>query len=266
MNASVLIADDEPLARRTLSEHLRGIGWTGPIREAGDGTTAILIANNKRPDLIFLDIVMPGATGLEVLEQLDYQPVVIFTTAYDQYAVNAFELGALDYVLKPFGRDRLERVIHRARAALSPVSVLSRAREATSNPRALSRIFVRDGNRIVPIPLASIERIQGADDYATIVTPTKEFLVSIRLSDFESRLAEGQFLRVHRSHLVNLEYVTSIEPYDATRLEVVLKSGARIIATREGSKRLRALTLGSERALPRKRRRDIDESRRTEQT
>src|SRR5690242_7226854 len=184
MKSSVLIADDEPLARRTLQEHLRGLGWIGPIHEAHDGKTAIALANNERPDLVFLDIVMPGATGLEVLEQLDYEPKVIFTTAHDQYAVTAFELGALDYLLKPFGRDRLERVVRRAQAALNgrAAPILSRARESLESPRALSRIFVRDGNRIVPIPLASLERAQGADDYVTVCTPTKEYLVSVRLS------------------------------------------------------------------------------------
>src|SRR5262249_14609411 len=111
MKGSVLVADDEPLARRTLREHLRSLGWIGQIHEARDGKTAIALANKERPELIFLDVVMPGATGLEVLEQLDYEPKVIFTTAHDQYAVTAFELGALDYVLKPFGRDRLESVL-----------------------------------------------------------------------------------------------------------------------------------------------------------
>ena len=111
MRGSVLIADDEPLARRTLHEHLRGLGWTGPIHEARDGESAIALANEYRPELLFLDIVMPGSTGLEVLEQLRYEPKVIFTTAHDQYAVTAFELGALDYLVKPFGRDRLERVL-----------------------------------------------------------------------------------------------------------------------------------------------------------
>src|SRR5580692_6836116 len=118
MNGCVLIADDEPLARRTLRQYLLDLGWAGPIQEAPDGKTSIAAANNQRPDLVFLDIVMPGATGLEVLKQLDYEPKVIFTTAYDQYAVTAFELGALDYLLKPFGRDRLERVVRRAQAVL----------------------------------------------------------------------------------------------------------------------------------------------------
>src|SRR5437588_12746659 len=130
MNGPVLIADDERLARRTLCDHLRNMGWTGPFQEAGDGKTAIALANEHRPELVFLDIVMPGATGLEVIEQLDYQPLVIFTTAHDQYAVTAFELGALDYLLKPFGRERLERVVDRAQAALSAVPLPSRARDS----------------------------------------------------------------------------------------------------------------------------------------
>jgi two-component system LytT family response regulator len=245
VKASVLIADDEPLARRTLREHLRSLGWAGPIQEARDGKTAIFIANNQRPDVLFLDIVMPGATGLEVLEQLNYEPKVIFTTAYDQYAVSAFELGALDYLLKPFGRERLQRVLRRAQAALngSAAPLLSRARESLEHTRALSRIFVRDGNRILPILLTSIERAQGADDYATICTANKEYLVNIRLSDLEAHLARDNFLRIHRSHLINLEYVGSIEPYDATRVEVVMKSGTRIVASRTGSKRLRDLAL-----------------------
>ena len=146
MNASVLIADDEPLARRTLIGHLRAMGWSGAIQEVGDGSSAIALANTERPDLIFLDIVMPGASGLQVLEQLDYEPIVIFTTAYDQHAVTAFELGALDYLLKPLGHERLVRVMHRAQAALNGVPLLSRARESLKQTHALSRIFVRDGN------------------------------------------------------------------------------------------------------------------------
>jgi two-component system, LytTR family, response regulator len=247
MNEIILIADDEPLARRTLRTQLRDLGCRGPIHEAGDGDTAIAIANRERPELIFLDIVMPGATGLQVLERLDYEPKVIFTTAHDEYAVTAFELGALDYVLKPFGRERLERVIARARsiaAGVPPDRVLDRAKAALHPERPrLSRIFVRDGNRILPLAIAAIERVQAADDYAVIVTAAKEYLVSVRLSDLEHHLEGESFLRIHRSHLVNLEYVTSIQRCDTARLEVVMKSGVRIMASRTGSKRLRDLAL-----------------------
>ena len=245
MNGSVLIADDEPLARRTLREHLRELGWTGPFYEARDGKTAIAIANDQRPDLLFLDIVMPGANGLEVIEQLDYEPKVVFTTAYDQHAVAAFELGALDYVLKPFGRERLERVIHRVQAAFnaSPVPLKFRAQESLGSSHSFSRTFVRDRDRIVPVALANIERAQGADDYVTIFAEAKEYLVSIRLSDLERQFAGRNFIRIHRSHLINLDHIVSIEPYDAAREQVVMRGGVRIVASRAGSKLLRGLAL-----------------------
>lgn len=170
---------------------------------------------------------------------------MIFTTAYDQYAVIAFELGALDYLLKPFGRDRLEPVVRRVQATRngSAVPFLSRARESFEQTRTLSRIFVRDGNRNVPIPLASAERVQGADDYVTIHSAARQYLVSVRLSDLEGQLAAPHFFRIHRSHLINLEYVASIEPYDAARVQVVMKNGEKIVASRAGSKRLRDLAL-----------------------
>ena len=243
--SAILIADDEPLARRTLREHLRMLGCHGRVHEAQDGNTAIAIANHEHPGLIFLDIVMPGATGLEVLEHLDYQPKVIFTTAHSEYAVAAFELGALDYLLKPFSKERLQRVLQRAQAGITDTSFpyLSRAQETLRPQRALSKVFVRDGSRIVPIALTDIQRVQGADDYATIVTPGKDYLVSVRLSELEAILAPVHFLRIHRSHLINLEYVKRIEPYDASRVQVVLQNGDQIIASRVGSRKLRELAL-----------------------
>ena len=182
---------------------------------------------------------------MEVLDRLAYEPKVIFTTAFDQYAAAAFELGAIDYLLKPFGRDRVERALRRAQAVLSgnTIPLVARAKESLQRTGGPSRIFVRDGNRIIPIPLASLERAQGADDYVTIYSAAKEYLIGVRLSDLEGQLEAANFLRVHRSHLVNLEYVTSIEPYDAARVQVVMKSGTRIVASRTGSKRLRCLAL-----------------------
>jgi two-component system LytT family response regulator len=200
------------------------------------------MANKHRPRLLFLDIVTPGATGLQVLERLEYEPQVVFTTAHDQYAVTAFELGALDYLLKPFGKDRLVRLLRRIEAMGndSSISVMERAQESLSRPN-LSRVFVRDGNRIVPIALTSLERIQGADDYVTVHTLNKEYLLSVRLSELETHLSTLNFLRIHRSHIINLELVESIEPYDTNRVTAVMKSGARIVASRAGSRLLRNL-------------------------
>ena len=245
MKGPLLIADDEPLARRTLREYLRQIGVEGAIHEAPDGAAAIAVANRERPQLVFLDIVMPGATGLEVLGSLSYQPKVIFTTAHDEYAVTAFELGALDYVLKPFSLDRLRRAIHRVEgtSAGSTATLLARAQESLQPAKAPSRVFVRDGARIIPIAIATVERVQGADDYVTICSGAKEYLVGLRLSEMENHLKSSNFLRIHRSHLINLDYITAIDPYDGTRLQVTLKSGIRIIASRTGSKLLRGLAL-----------------------
>lgn len=233
------------MARQTLRQHLLDLGWSGEITEAPDGRTAVEMANARRPYLIFLDIVMPGANGLQVLEQLIYEPQVIFTTAHDQYAVTAFELGALDYVLKPFSRERLARVLRRVGSARGDEesALAARAREALAPPRMLSRIFVKDGNRIVPIPLAKLERAEGADDYVTLHTVGKQYLVSVRLSELEAQLPASHFLRIHRSHIVNLEFITVIGPYDAARVEVTMKSGMRIVASRAGSKRLRNLSI-----------------------
>jgi two-component system LytT family response regulator len=221
---------------------LSQLGLTTEIHEASDGRTAIAMANKHRPRLLFLDIVMPGATGLQVLERLEYEPQVVFTTAHDQYAVTAFELGALDYLLKPFGKDRLVRLLRRIEAMGndSSISVMERAQESLSRPN-LSRVFVRDGNRIVPIALTSLERIQGADDYVTVHTLNKEYLLSVRLSELETHLSTLNFLRIHRSHIINLELVESIEPYDTNRVTAVMKSGARIVASRAGSRLLRNL-------------------------
>src|SRR5689334_24626855 len=114
----VIIADDEPLARRTLREHLRDAGWIGQIDECGDGLSTIRAVDELRPDLLFLDIRMPGASGIAVAEQIAHRPYIIFTTAFDRYAVTAFEIGALDYLLKPFGRERVHAVLGRARTAV----------------------------------------------------------------------------------------------------------------------------------------------------
>lgn len=242
---TVLVADDEPLARRSLKTQLTQLGWKGEILEAGDGQSAIALANGRKPDLLFLDIIMPGATGLQVLERLSYEPKIVFTTAHDQYAVTAFELGVLDYLLKPFGRDRLNRVLKRIGSVrdFSEVPFVSRAQESLSPSRVLTRIFVRDGNRIVPVPLNRLERVQGADDYVIIYATGREFLISVRLAELEAQLSDSNFIRIHRSHIVNVELIESIDPFDANRVEVTMKSGVRIVASRTGSRLLRGLAL-----------------------
>ena len=240
---SVLIADDEPLAQRTLKSLLEQAGWRGQITTVQDGIKAVEVANSYRPDLLFLDIRMPGASGIEVLRQLTYQPYVIFTTAYEEHAVTAFELGAVDYLLKPFGRERFDKVLARIEKFSRNGEALQRAIESLKSGKTPSRLFVRDGAKIVPVPVRDLERAEGADDYVALFTSRKQYLVNLRLSQLEKHLEGRSFLRIHRSHLINLEHIMAIEPYDALRLQVVMSSGTRIVASREGSKLLRELPL-----------------------
>jgi two-component system LytT family response regulator len=243
---TVLVVDDEPPARRTLRDFLAGVDWIEEVREAGDGAAAVKAIDGWQPDLVFLDVVMPGATGLEVLGRIAHRPHVIFTTAFDQHALTAFELGALDYILKPFGRDRLGAALERARVVLAtdPAAAVERARAALAGPTPPARVFVRDGARIVALDLAEVELVEADDDYATFHHRGRRYLVRLRLQDLEARLDPRRFVRVHRSHIVNLDFVAACEPFDAWRLQVVLTTGRRIVASRAGTRLLKALVLG----------------------
>jgi two-component system LytT family response regulator len=242
--AVVVIADDEPLARRALREHLATVAGIGEVHEAGDGWTAIKTVDAVKPHILFLDIVMPGVSGLEVAEQIRHRPYIVFTTAYEKFAVTAFEIGALDYLLKPFGRDRVAGVVERARSAIEHglPPVVARAREAMSGERPLSRVFVRERGRMVAVALDAVERLEACDDYVALHTGGRQYLLHTRLQDLESRLDPARFVRIHRSHVVNLDFVASIEPHEGSRVAAVLKSGARIASSRSGASRLRSRT------------------------
>lgn len=243
-DARVLIVDDEPLARRTLREHLSCVEWVDEIHEVGDGLSAIGAVDALRPDLLFLDIRMPGASGIAVAEQITHRPYIIFTTAFDRYAVTAFEIGALDYVLKPFGRERIHAVLARARAAIEhgmpPVAARAHVLSAS---KALSHLFVKEHGRIISISLERVERFEACDDYVAVCIEGRRHLLHARLHDLHARLDPARFVRVHRSHVVNLHFLTAIEPRDGSRLTLVVASGARIPASRAGSAQIRTLNL-----------------------
>ena len=243
----VLIADDEPLARRTLREHLTGVEWIGQIHEAADGLSAIRAVDELLPDLLFLDIRMPGASGIAVAEQISHRPYIIFTTAFDRYAVTAFEIGALDYLLKPFGRQRVRGVLDRARVAMEHgmPAIAARAWNALSTTKPLSHVFVKERGRMIAIPLERVERLEACDDYVAICADGRQHLLHASLQDLHGRLDGGRFIRVHRSHVVNLSYVTAIEPREGARLTIVMSSGARIPASRAGAAQMRVLKLVS---------------------
>lgn len=238
-----LIVEDEPLARRRLGELIRGVSWLECVGEATNGRAAIAAIDELQPDLVFLDIRLPGVSGIDVLSRIRHTPSVIFTTAHDQFAVTAFELGAIDYLLKPFGRERFGRALDRARPQLERQAggdTGERAREVLAQG-PVPRLFVREAGRIVPIRVAAVEWLQACDDYVLVHTAGRRFRLNLPLSDLEQRLDPYVFVRVHRSHVVNMDHVASWKPYDGSRFQITLRSGTTLLASRQRSRMLREL-------------------------
>src|SRR5262245_58775450 len=197
-----VIVEDEPFDRQTLRDFLAETDWIELVGEAENGIEAVRLLSETHADLVFLDVQMPELSGLQVLEQLDYEPAVIFTTAFDEYAVRAFEFGAIDYLLKPFGRERFHKTLSRVRfslnaaaAGVEPVSL--RERTAAISIEPLTRLFVRQGDRILPLLVDTISRLEASDDYVTVYAGGRSFLVGLTLNEFEKRLPSDRFRRVH---------------------------------------------------------------------
>jgi two-component system LytT family response regulator len=238
-----VIAEDEPQARRTLRGYLSGADWIELVGEASDGASAVRLVDEVEPDLLFLDVRLPELTGLEVIGRIRHRPALVFTTAHDRFALAAFELGALDYLLKPFGAERFGRMLERVRAHIDvpgAPDAVERTRLALSST-PLRRLFARRGARIVPIPVESIRRVQAAGDYTEVHCATGRFLLHVSLADLLSRLDPERFRQVHRSHIVNLDQVREMKPYDERRLLIALEGGEEILASRKASEELRRL-------------------------
>ncbi len=246
MTLTLVIADDEELARqdlRRLAEELPDVRVVG---EAEDGPTALRLIDELRPDLVLLDLEMPGMSGLEVARRMRHRPAVVFTTVFDQNAVAAFELQAVDYLLKPFDDERFKAAIDRARQRSQAPSDLTdgeRLRHALYESGHLSRVFVRDRNRILVVPTSEIERLEARGDYVALHTGSKRHLVQVAIADMERMLDPGRFVRVHRSHIVNLDYVVAFTTDPKGSLEVELRSGTRLSVSRSRAQALRNLVL-----------------------
>jgi two-component system LytT family response regulator len=240
---SVVIVDDEPLARqklRRLFEADRGFEVVG---EAGDGEGALRVLAAARPTLLCLDIRLPGLSGLDVLRKVEPRPpAVIFTTAFDQYAVSAFELAAVDYLLKPFSRDRFLAAVERARvwiAAAQGQPVAERLHEVTQ-PGYLTRLFVRDRGTVRPLRTSAVQHLEANDDYVTAHgTAGERFDLEITMAALEGRLDPATFLRIHRRFIVNMDHVTCITPIDGSRFEVKMRDGTVLTVSRQRSRILR---------------------------
>ena len=249
MKTRAVVVEDEPISRQQLKDLLLDVDWIDCIGEAADGRSAVAIIDELQPDLVFLDIEMPEMSGLDVLESIKHDPAIVFTTAYDKFAVAAFELEAIDYLLKPFGRERLRAALDRVRRAVASdadVPVARRAHEALdqlSGGGTVTRLFVRDRGRIVPVAVQEIERLEADDDYVAVFARDRRYLVYLGMNEFESRLDPARFLRIHRSHIVNLDHVAGMVPFDATRLQIEMKDGTKLIASRTRSRELRSLAI-----------------------
>jgi len=238
---SVLIVDDEPLARSGLRHMLGEVEWIECVGEAANGLTAVEAINALRPELVFLDIQMPGLLGTQVIARVQHQPFVVFTTAYAQHAVAAFELGALDYLLKPFGEERLHATLERIRAAVGEprASAFNRFSEAMSRA-PMSRLFVRSGRSIMPLKVTDIAWFEAVGDYIAAHAGTTQHLLHLSLSQLEERLDPQRFVRIHRTHIVNLDHVAAFRRQPDARLIAELRDGTRLAVSRAKAQELRA--------------------------
>ncbi len=238
----VLVAADEAPARESVREYLATAPGVRLVGEAVDGKTALALAETLAPDLLLLDVRLPELSGLEVARRIHHRAEIVFTTAYDRFAVAAFEIGAIDYLVKPFGRERLAAAVERARARLAQPAVGAgdRARDSLSSG-PVERLFARVGDRIVPIAVASVRRIQARGDYAEVHAAEGVYLLHVPLAELASRLDPARFRQVHRSHVVNLDAVEHLRPFDDRRLAITLKDGSVVVASRAASEALRKL-------------------------
>jgi two-component system, LytTR family, response regulator len=239
---SALVVDDEPVARAGLRRMLASIEWIDCMGEAASGPEAIEAIDSRHPELVFLDIEMPGSSGLDVLRRIRHKPSVVFTTAHGQHAVTAFELGVLDYLLKPFGEERLHATLERVRAALGAPSdsALDRFTEAMGRG-PLSRLFIRTGRNIVPLAVSDIAWFGATGDYVTAHAGTAEHLLHLSLNRLEERLDSRRFARIHRTSIVNLDHVTAFRNEPGGNLVAEMRDGARLPVSRARARELRSL-------------------------
>ena len=239
MKATALIADDEPLARRRLRDLVAAVEWIECLGEAEDGDSTLRAIDSVKPDLVFLDIEMPGPSGLEVLEQAHHRPAVIFTTAFDRYAVAAFELQALDYLLKPFSDAELAAALERAKRLIQDSGVQQLTERLNDllgsvrpESRYLSRITVRVAQRVQIVRVAEIDWIEAAGNYVQLHVGRDTHLVHETMKDLAARLAPEQFRRIHRAIIVNLDRIRTIELGARGDGRLVLHDGTRLALSR----------------------------------
>lgn len=237
----VIIVEDEEPARDLLKRYLSASTNIEIIGEFADGFEAAKAINSLKPDLVLLDIQLPRLTGFEILEIIEHPAAIIFTTAYDEYALKAFERNAVDYLLKPFSRDRFLQALERAKermAAKSAPNLETLAESLTPN-EPLNRIVVKTGKAIQVVPIEQIEMIEASDDYVSIYTNQERFVKKQTMKYFEERLNPNTFIRTHRSYIVNITQIASIELYEKDSYIGILRNGNKVKISASGYKELK---------------------------
>jgi two-component system, LytTR family, response regulator len=238
-----LIVDDEDLARQVIREMLQPHDEIEIVGECANGFEAVRLATEQKPDLMFLDIQMPKLHGFEVLELIGTDIAVIFVTAYDEHALRAFEVHAVDYLLKPFREERFEAALEQAKKRIAgkvPPSVPDLKSASREPGQYAERLVVKDGTRVQIIPVAKLDYVEAQDDYAALASQGKKHLKQQTISSVEAALDPKNFVRIHRSYIVNLERVTRLEPYSKDSHIVILSDGSRLPVSRAGYARLKS--------------------------
>jgi two-component system LytT family response regulator len=241
----VIIIDDEPLARSIIKEYLQFHSELELVAECNDGFEGVKAIQQHQPDLIFLDIQMPKINGFEMLELVEDPPSVIFTTAFDEFALKAFESHAVDYLLKPFSRGRFDKAVSKWMQTgknHSEKEQLGQLLESvSSSPAEQHRVVVKLSGKIRIIPVEGIHYLEAADDYVKIHTREGAFLKNKTMGHFETILDKSQFVRTHRSYIVNIGEITRIDPYEKDNHLAILKSGARVPVSKTGYVKLKSV-------------------------
>ena len=238
-----MIIDDEEPARRLVQKYVAEFENIEVIGTASNGLDAVRGINELQPDIVIIDIRMPKLDGFEVIELVEHKPFVIFSTAFDNYAVKAFENNAVDYILKPFSKERLFSGLRRAIEALDLRQVVKSTDDALEefhSEKKIERIAVKSGSRIIVIPISEVQYIAAEGDYVSVINLAGEsYLKEKTMKYFEAVLPESEFARIHRSYIVNINQILKIENKDKDYHEVILKSGKAIKSSMTGYRNLK---------------------------
>ncbi|MES2134030.1 MAG: LytTR family transcriptional regulator DNA-binding domain-containing protein [Bacteroidota bacterium] len=242
----IVVIDDEPLARMVVLEYIQSHDGLEVVAECNDGFQGVKAIQQHKPDLIFLDIQMPKINGFEMLELVDTMPSVIFTTAFDEYAIKAFESNAIDYLLKPFSKERFDLAIEKYKSksvngAVAEKNVQSLLETATKQPDDKNRIVVKNGSDIRIVPVQDVMYIEAYDDYVKLFTKDTYYLKKKTMSYYEQVLDSSKFFRTHRSYIINLQELTKIEPLEKNTYIAVLKTGKKVPLSRTGYTKLKEM-------------------------